>query len=163
MGHGTTFSIWLPAAESAVPFNPEAVTANLRAVPAGQARVLVMDDEVFIRNLASSILRRYGHRATAVEDGAAAVQEYARARAAGEPYDLVILDLTIPGGMGGREAMEELQRIDPAVRAIVSSGYSNDLVLANYQLHGFRGMISKPYDVADFAHAVENVLKGERA
>jgi two-component system cell cycle sensor histidine kinase/response regulator CckA len=163
IGLGTTFCIWLPAAESAVPFRPEVAPAGLRGAPTGQARVLVMDDEVFIRNLASSILRRYGHHVTAVEDGVAAVQEYARARAAGEGYDLVILDLTIPGGMGGREAMEELQRIDPAVRAIVSSGYSNDLVLANYQSHGFRGMISKPYDVADFAHAVENVLKGERA
>ena len=72
----------------------------------------------------------------------------------------MILDLTIPGGMGGRQTMEELLKLDPAVKAIVSSGYSNDLVLSNYQAHGFRGMVSKPYDVADFAHNVARVLKG---
>ncbi|HEY8993044.1 MAG TPA: ATP-binding protein [Lacunisphaera sp.] len=164
IGRGTAFHIWLPAAEASAMSRTEMPgTGGRTGASVGPARVLVMDDEEFIRTLASSILRRYGHRATGVGDGAAAVQEYARARAAGEPYDLVILDLTIPGGMGGRQAMEELQRLDPGVCAIVSSGYSNDLVLANYQAHGFRGMISKPYDVADFAHAVETVLKGERA
>jgi two-component system, cell cycle sensor histidine kinase and response regulator CckA len=164
IGRGTTFHIWLPAAEAAATARTDPTPSAMRTGSSvGQARVLVMDDEEFIRTLAGSILRRYGHRPTTVGDGSAAVQEFVRARAAGEPYDLVILDLTIPGGMGGRQAMEELQRIDPDVRAIVSSGYSNDLVLANYQAHGFRGMISKPYDVADFAHAVETVLKGERA
>ena len=65
--------------------------------------------------------------------------------------------------MGGRQAMEQLLKLDPAVRAIVSSGYSNDLVLSNYQAHGFRGMVSKPYEIADLAHAIERVLRGERA
>ncbi len=163
-GQGTTFRIWLPAAEPAALLKPDAPTPVKARVtaPAGQARVLFMDDEEFIRNLACSILRRYGYQVKAVEDGAAALSEYTRARQAGEPYDVVILDLTIPGGMGGRQTIEELIKLDPAVKAIVSSGYSNDLVLSNYQAHGFRGMVSKPYDVADFAHAVERVLKGER-
>ena len=91
------------------------------------------------------------------------MQEYQRAQESGRPYDLVILDLTIPGGMGGRETMERLQKIDPRVKAIVSSGYSNDLVLSDYQGHGFLGMISKPYEIADFNHAVDLVIKGERA
>ena len=161
---GTVFRIWLPAAPPGVAVRPDSTQPlGASAVLAGGARVLVMDDEEFIRNLAGSILRRHGCRATAVADGAAALREYARAREAAEPYDLVILDLTIPGGMGGRQAMEELLKLDPGVKAIVSSGYSNDLVLANYQAHGFRGMISKPYDVADFIDTVERVLRGERA
>ncbi|MEO6992286.1 MAG: hypothetical protein ABI273_01540 [Lacunisphaera sp.] len=80
----------------------------------------------------------------------------------GHPFDLVILDLTIPGGMGGRETMEALLKFDPGVRALVSSGCSNELVLSNYQAHGFRGMVSKRYEIADFSHAIELVLKGER-
>ncbi len=162
-GHGTTFHIWLPAAETDAPLAKPLFADRPVTATASEARVLVMDDEQFICDLACSILKRYGYHTMAVNDGAAAVAEYARARAAGAPYAVVILDLTIPGGMGGRQAMEELLKLDPAVKAIVSSGYSNDLVLANYQAHGFRGMVSKPYDVADFAHAVERVLKGERA
>jgi signal transduction histidine kinase/CheY-like chemotaxis protein len=165
-GHGTTFRIWLPAAEAGSPVKTETVPPippPVAAATSRTSRVLLLDDESFIQDLACSILRRYGYEPTAVADGQAAINEYTRARAAGQPYDLVILDLTIPGGMGGRQTMEELLKIDPAVKAIVSSGYSNDLVLSNYQAHGFRGMVSKPYDVADFAHTVARVLKGERA
>lgn len=162
-GRGTTFRIWLPAAAAGAVVRPDSVhPGGLPGADRG-ARVLVMDDEEFIRNLAGSILRRHGCRVTQVADGAAALREYAAAREMGEPYALVILDLTIPGGMGGRQTMEELLKLDPEVRAIVSSGYSNDLVLANYQAHGFRAMISKPYDVADFTDTVDRVLRGERA
>lgn len=164
IGRGTTFRIWLPAAAAGVVPAAPLVAPPVSVVNGhAGARVLLMDDEEFIRNLGTSILKRYGYRPTAVGDGQAALTEYRQARETGEPYQLVILDLTIPGGMGGRQTIEELLKLDPGVRAIVSSGYSNDLVLANYQAHGFRGMISKPYDVADFAHAVERVLKGERA
>jgi signal transduction histidine kinase/ActR/RegA family two-component response regulator len=164
IGEGTTFHVWLPAAETALPAKTTTVPPlPVPATAAGTARVLIMDDEDFIRDLAGSILRRYGYQPKAVADGGAAVAEYARARDAGDPYQLVILDLTIPGGMGGKQTMEELLKLDPSVKAIVSSGYSNDLVLSNYQAHGFRGMVSKPYDVADFAHTVERVLTGDRA
>jgi two-component system cell cycle sensor histidine kinase/response regulator CckA len=159
----TTFQVWLPAAESSAVVRPDSVHPMARPEVERGVRVLVMDDEEFIRNLAGSILRRNGCRVTAVPDGATAVREFTAAREAGEPYTLVILDLTIPGGMGGRQTMDELLKLDPGVRAVVSSGYSNDLVLANYQAHGFRGMISKPYDVADFTDTVERVLRGERA
>ena len=84
-------------------------------------------------------------------------------RQEGRPYAIVFLDLTVPGGMGGRMALEQLSKLDPAVRAIVASGYSNDMVLSNYQAYGFRGMVSKPYEIADLAHSIESVLKGERA
>ncbi len=161
---GTTFHIWLPAASPGVTASAGPTTvASTASAATGSARVLVMDDEEFIRDLAGSVLMRQGYRVTTAADGAEALREYRAARDGGDPYALVILDLTIPGGMGGRQTMEELLKLDPAVRAIVSSGYSNDLVLANYQAHGFRGMISKPYDVADFTDTVERVLRGERA
>jgi signal transduction histidine kinase/ActR/RegA family two-component response regulator len=163
IGRGTTFRIWLPAAASA----PDAANtpAAIASPPAasGPVRILFMDDEDMILQVGCVMLRRIGYEVTAVKDGEAAVREYTRARQEGRPYALVVLDLTVPGGMGGRQAMEQLLRLDPAVCAIVSSGYSNDLVLSNYQAHGFRGMVSKPYEIADLAHAIERVLRDERA
>ncbi len=158
IGSGTTFHIWLPAA------NTVPAVASIEVRPPvgspGQARVLFMDDEEEIRRLGSTMLRHFGHETTAVSDGAEAVHAYQQALQAGSPYDVVILDLTVPGGVGGRQAMEQLLQIDPKVRAIVSSGYSNDQVLSNYRAHGFRGMVSKPYQISDFAHAITAVLKG---
>ncbi|MFT3869793.1 MAG: ATP-binding protein [Nibricoccus sp.] len=168
LGQGTKFKIWLPAAEIAPAvdstppiFHP--IAPGNFSVRKKQVRILFMDDEPAVRRLGQTLLKRMGHAVTAVCDGAETLAEYERARQAGEPYDLVILDLTIPGGMGGREAMEKLLLIDPKVKAIVSSGYSNDLVLSNYQAHGFRGMVSKPYDPTDLSHAIDQVLKGDRA
>jgi signal transduction histidine kinase/ActR/RegA family two-component response regulator len=162
-GQGTTFHIWLPAAEAAPgPADVPDRTAPLSAAT-GSARILFMDDEETIRRLGASILGRVGYDVKTVNDGAEAVREYAAAREAGQPFALVILDLTIPGGMGGRQAVEQLRKLDPDVKAIVSSGYSNDLVLSNYQAHGFQGMVSKPYEIADLVLTVERVLKGERA
>jgi CheY-like chemotaxis protein len=86
------------------------------------------------------------------------VREYGAARTAGRPYDAVILDLTVPGGMGGLEAMEALRKLDPEVRAIVSSGYSSDPVLANYRAHGFLGMVPKPYKITDLSKTIQTVL-----
>ncbi len=162
-GRGTTFRIWLPAADGSVA--PKIVPVKPVPLPAETQRVsiLFMDDEESIRRLGSTILRRMGYNVVAVSDGDEAVREYALARLLGRPYALVILDLTIPGGMSGRQTLEELLKLDPAVKAIVSSGYSNDQVLSNYQAHGFKGMVSKPYEHADLAHTVERVLKGERA
>lgn len=162
-GRETTFKIWLPAAESS-----PTVAVPVRRTPSlapvkDNATVLFMDDEETIRNLGQTLLSRMGFFVTTTGDGAETIREYKKAWEAKRPYDLVILDLTIPGGMGGRETMEELLKFDPSVRAIVSSGYSNDLVLANYHAHGFRGMISKPYEIADFSLAIEQVLRGVRA
>ena len=129
----------------------------------GPVRILFMDDEELILQVGGTILRRFGYEVTPVADGEAAVKEYAQALQEGRPYGLVVLDLTVPGGMGGRQALEQLLKLDPSVRAIVSSGYANDLVLSNYQAHGFLGMVSKPYDIADLTHTIERVLKGESA
>ncbi len=162
LGQGATFRIWLPAAANA----PEAAARRGATAPpfaAGPARILFMDDEEQIRKVGQAILGRLGYEVTTVNDGAAAVQEYTRAREQGRPFGLVILDLTVPGGVGGRQAMEQLLKIDPAVRAIVSSGYSNDQVLSDHRAHGFKGMVLKPYEIGDVAKVVQRVLRGESA
>ncbi|HEY0947811.1 MAG TPA: PAS domain S-box protein [Opitutaceae bacterium] len=153
-GRGTTFRIWLPAVpgERTKPVEPAETQAQL------SGRVLFMDDEDTIRSMAHTLLTRLGFEVTTVADGAEAVRAYGEARAAGRPYQVVIMDLTVPGGMGGKEAMHELRKLDPDVRAIVSSGYSSDPVMANYQAHGFHGMVAKPYRVSDLAKALRSVL-----
>jgi signal transduction histidine kinase/CheY-like chemotaxis protein len=161
-GQGTTFTVWLPAAdEPAAESEAPKVTAHV--APKKSARVLLMDDEPSIRMLGATMLKRMGLEVTAVNDGSAVVSEYASATASGQRYDLVILDLTVPGGMGGAEAMEQLRAMDANVRAIVSSGYSSDPVMANYQRHGFQGRVPKPYVTEDLSSVVKKVLDLEPA
>ncbi len=157
VGQGTTFRIWLPAllgkvpgSESRPPWTPGRLSG----------RVLFMDDEKIIRDLATTLLKRFGLEVDCAVDGAEAIGKYRAAQAAGRPYNLVIMDLTIPGGMGGLAAIGELRVIDPEVKAIVSSGYSSDPVMANYRAHGFVGMVAKPYEVNEFARVLREVLPG---
>ncbi|HLP01764.1 MAG TPA: ATP-binding protein [Opitutaceae bacterium] len=157
-GRGTTFHVWLPASASMV-VAAQAAPVSLPVVVAGK-RVLVMDDEPEIRRLVTTLLHRMGLEVVAVGDGAEAVEAFRAARAAGNPFDLVITDLTVPGGMGGKDAMQALLALDPEVRAIVSSGYSNDPVLADYRASGFRGMVRKPYEIEELATCVAQVLSG---
>ena len=117
-----------------------------------------MDDEDSIRRLGSALLRRMDLDATVVSDGAEAVREFRLARDTGRPFALVILDLTIPGGMGGREAIERIRALDAEVPAIVSSGYSNDPVLADFRSHGFHAMVPKPYDVNQLGKTIRQLL-----
>ena len=92
-------------------------------------------------------------------DGEEAVELYERELRRSRPFDAVILDLTVPGGMGGKDAVKRLRALDPAVKAIVSSGYCNDPVMASYRDHGFRGVIAKPYNVDDLAAVLKEVLR----
>ncbi|HRE82709.1 MAG TPA: PAS domain S-box protein, partial [Opitutaceae bacterium] len=155
LGKGTTFRIWLPAATEA-PTSPQASGLSVEKLT---GRVLFMDDEETIRRLAQTLLVRLGFEVVTVSDGAAAVRQYQEAMEAGVPYRVVVMDLTVPGGMGGKQAMEELLKVDPNVRAIVSSGYSSDPVLANHQAHGFKGVVAKPYRIADLARVMRMVIE----
>ena len=158
VGHGTVFKIWLPAAEGAKAAAPVAATV----VPTRlHGRVLVMDDEEDIRRLLVSLLRRLGLEPVAVADGAAAIRAYTEAQAQDRPFALAIMDLTVPGGMGGREAMETLRQLDPTIRAIVSSGYSNDPVMADFRAHGFCGMVEKPYAVDKLMECIGRALSAD--
>jgi PAS domain S-box-containing protein len=158
LGRGTRFHIWLPATKSAA-------ASTLTHTPFGGAasmngRVLLMDDEEGIRTMAAQLLRRIGFSVAAVADGEAAVNAYREALGEGRRFDLVIMDLTVPGGMGGLECMRELMQFDPQVRAIVSSGYSSDPVMSDHRSYGFAGMIPKPYRITDFAKVIRQVLEG---
>ena len=151
VGQGATFTIKLPVAsecEVKTPLDPisKAIQRPLK--------ILIMDDEEMLRTLAAHILIELGHEAEVVKDGDEALAVYSKAMEAGSPFDGVIMDLTIPGGMGGKEAVAKLLELDPGAKVIVASGYSNDPVMANYKAHGFVAMLVKPFRVADLEKAV---------
>jgi len=152
---GTTVFVYLPAAPE---LPARSAPASIPA-PARRVRVLVMDDEPMIRSVSTKLLTALGHAPDAVEDGAIAVERYARAKERGEPYDFVILDLTVPGGVGGLEALARLRAIDPDVRAVVSSGYSDDAAVAEYRAHGFRAVLRKPYTLHMLRDTIADVLR----
>jgi len=155
VGQGTTFSLWLPAVRTA-PVAAAELPPATRAKFAG--RVLFMDDEETIRQMATLLLKRLGFEVECAEEGAEAVEKFRAAHAAGRPFTVVVMDLTVPGGMGGREAIGQLRAIDPQVKAIVSSGYSSDPVLANFRAHGFCSVVAKPYRIEDFTRALREAL-----
>lgn len=154
VGRGTTFHLWLPAAR----VEPVAPVTTATAFEPLSGRVLFMDDEEPIRVMTRTLLEKLGLEITLTCDGGEAVRQYALARVSGEPFDVVIMDLTVPGAMGGAAAMAEILKLDPQARGIVSSGYSSDPVMANYREHGFRGSVPKPYRVADFARTLREVM-----
>ena len=124
----------------------------------GAGRVLVMDDEEFIRSLVAEMLVKFGYETTLAADGTEAITIYRQAMESGHPFDAVILDLTVPGGVGGKETIEILTTIDKNVKAIVSSGYSNDPVMSNYRAHGFSYSVKKPYVIKELVEALQIVL-----
>ena len=156
IGHGTIIRIWLPAADSDV--EEQKAAPEKPKLERLHGRVLVMDDEEGIRRLVVSLMHRIGLDAVGVPDGASAMRAYQDALDEGNPFSLTIMDLTIPGGMGGLEAIGELRRIDPNIRAIVSSGYSSDPIMANYEEYGFCGNVEKPYEVEVLIECVTQVL-----
>jgi len=155
-GIGTTFNVYLRASENGIAREPAADAMAPRQAHAG--RVLVMDDEEYILELAVGMLRHFGYDARGVGNGTEAVREYRAAMEKGNGFNAVIMDLTIPGGMGGREALAEIRAFDPEVVAIVSSGYSNDPVMANFRAYGFRGVLAKPYTIDDLIKSIDEAL-----
>jgi PAS domain S-box-containing protein len=154
VGAGTVFTIYLPATTRDL---REAVTAEKTSV--NGLRVLVMDDEEPVREVTGELLRQLGCKACLVCDGAEALDRYREATEIGTPFDLVILDLTVPGGMGGKETIRHLLKLDPKVRAIVSSGYSNDPAMAEFRECGFCGVIAKPYKIQELGRAVATAME----
>lgn len=153
VGEGTTFSIFLPASEKSV----QKLKRREGETHRGQGRVLVLDDQEGVLLLAQKLLQGMGYEVCTVTDGADAITLYEQALNSATPFDLVILDLTIPGGMGGASVIPELLRLNPEVRAIVSSGYSNDPVMASYADHGFCGVIPKPYTREQLSDLLEQI------
>jgi PAS domain S-box-containing protein len=156
LGVGTTFHIYLPASEKAIPEREEVSLIK------GEGRVLVMDDEASVRRTVGRMLGNLGYEPEFAKDGGEAIEMVKEAKEAKKPYDAVILDLTVPGGMGGKECITKLLEIDPGIKAIVSSGYSEDQVLSNFQEYGFKGMMPKPFKTRSLSKVLHDVLRGEK-
>jgi len=148
VGKGTTFTIYLPSTNKVSYESPLLLNSMEISVEAGGA-ILVMDDEQMIRELASEMLEYLGYQVATCSEGAEAVSLFYTAKEKGTPYRAVLMDLTVPGGMGGKEAAQMILENSPDACLIVSSGYSNDPIMSNYLEHGFKGAISKPYKAAE--------------
>jgi len=160
LGIGTTFDVYLPAING-IPSTPP--PRKKTAFPLDKTRVLIMDDEEAIRNLTTRILTHNGCFVTTAATGEEALSAYKAAQSSHQPFDVVILDLTIRGGMGGKDTMQRLREIDPAVRAIVSSGYSTAPIMANYKKYGFHGIVPKPYQAETLIQAVAELVQANPA
>jgi len=154
-GVGTTFHIYLPASQKKM----SALRDSERPAPAGKGRILLMDDEDLIRDLAGAMLSVLGYEVELAGDGDEAVELFQVAIDSSRPFDAVILDLTVPGGMGAKEAIQRLREIDPSVKAMVSSGYSNDPIMADYESHGFNGVVAKPYTPEEMSDALNQLME----
>jgi len=161
MGAGTCFYIYLPASQRQIPVQKQKAEEDF-SVPSQVARgkILVMDDEEMIKEAVGQMLRGLGYDVEFARDGVEAIGLYKRSKESNEPFAAVILDLTIPGGLGGRETIQRLREIDPQVKAIVSSGYFNDPIMADFRQYGFKGVVAKPYKVEELRKVVYHVVIG---
>lgn len=154
VGKGTTFEIYLPASSKEVTRKLE----ESGLLITGTGRILVMDDEEMIRDVIDSILSVLGYKAYFAFNGEEALEQYKLAIEAGEPFDAVIMDLTIRGGMGGKETIRKILEYNPAAKVIVSSGYHNDPIMSDHREYGFKGIIPKPYRASELSRVLKKVL-----
>ena len=153
-GRGANFQVFLPASGKS-PSGGEECRAN---PVMGKGRVLLMDDEEVVKDVVSGMLEYLGYATAFAANGAEAVEMYRASKASGEAFDAVIMDLTIPGGMGGKEAVRRLLELDADARVIVSSGYSHDPVMADYARYGFAGVVSKPFRIEELSRVLRDVI-----
>jgi signal transduction histidine kinase/CheY-like chemotaxis protein len=154
-GLGTAFFIHLPASVGTPDSNEEKKNALLK----GKGRILLMDDDEMVLEVAEEMLKYLGYMVTFAMNGEEAVSIYKAAKYSMQPFDAVIMDLTVPAGMGGKEAIKKLLEIDPDVKAIVSSGYANEPIMAEYAQYGFKGVLDKPYTFSAFSEALNRIIK----
>jgi len=124
-----------------------------------KGKVLFMDDEQIIVDMTRDVLKFLDYEVMFAEDGLAAIDLYKKEKSAGVPFDVVILDLTIPSGLGGKETIKELRKLDPGVKAIVSSGYTDDPAVLDFSDYGFCEKLTKPYNIHDLRRVLEDVMK----
>lgn len=159
LGIGTTFTIYIPASD--IQFKDHQMDTGIFSQIQNQnARILVMDDEEVIRKLLIKLLCIIGYEVETVADGKQAVEAYQNAMNKQNPFNAVIMDITIPGGMGGEEAVKHILAMDPNAKCIVSSGYANDPIMANYLNYGFKGIAPKPYTIEEIKDVLHQVLNG---
>jgi two-component system, cell cycle sensor histidine kinase and response regulator CckA len=154
VGVGTTFNVFLPASVSRAHLQ----SAAFDEIREGRGKILVMDDEPVIRDVAGNMLTTLGYEVSTSKDGSEAIHLYKKSKEAGEPFDAVIMDLTIPGGMGGKEAIRKLRDLDPEIKAIVSSGYCNDPIMGDFRQYGFAGVLAKPYSATEINEILRSLI-----
>ncbi len=158
---GSTFTIYLPISEKEVPRAAETGTLEKKSV-SYKGRVLIMDDEKIVTDVAKAWLSQLGYESDVAREGVEAIELYRNAQREGSPFDIVILDLTTPGGLGGKETIAELRSIDPHVRAIVSSGYSQEPIMNSYGQSGFLGSLPKPYTFSELAAVLSQISADQK-
>ena len=151
---GATFHIYLPAVEKA---EDEKIDREKRSVT-GQGNILVMDDEEMVRQVTEAMLSTLGYDVRCARNGSEAITLYEEVKQSSHPFDAIIMDLTIPGELGGKETIARLLKIDPSAKVIVSSGYSNDPVIADFEKYGFKGVVTKPYGIDELGTVLRHVL-----
>jgi PAS domain S-box-containing protein len=155
LGVGTTIYFYVPATTEPMPVEEETVN---KSYISSKGSILVMDDDEMIRNLLHNGLSEVGYKIELAADGTEAIEKYVKAEQSRDKFDAVIMDLTIPGGMGGKETIKKLSEIDPNVKAIASSGYANGAVMANFKKYGFVGAVTKPYHFAELEKTLSIVI-----
>jgi CheY-like chemotaxis protein len=153
-GDGTIFTIYLPRSKNEV---GEGNTDQDKII-CGKGNVLIMDDDEVIRELEGEMLKSIGYDVAFAKEGKEALDLYLKAMNSGEPFDAVIIDLTVPGGMGARESIQKFNEIDSKAKCIVASGYVNDAVMIDYDLYGFSGSISKPFEMVQLSNLLHNII-----
>jgi len=156
-GTGTIFSVFLPATRE----KTQKTVSRAQSLHPGSDRILLMDDDPLVARVTCRVLEQLGYQVDHALEGETAIEAYIQAKNEGKPYAVVIMDLTIPGRMGGKQAMVKLKEIDPDVKAVVSSGYSTDPVMANYQKYGFCGVLPKPYRLNDLRNVLSSITASQ--
>ncbi len=157
LGAGTTFRVYLPVSEYSLPSKP----VDHEETSPGKGKILVMDDEEDIRMITCRLLSTFGYEFLSAADGEEALRLYREAKQSDQPVTAVIMDLTIPGGMGGKEAIKKLLEFDPNAKVVVSSGYSNDPIVANFKQFGFSGFLVKPFEMEELRLLLHDLTSGK--
>lgn len=155
-GLGSCFTIYLPASDATHEDLSKDVTSLSSVISKG--RILIMDDQEMLHEVAEAMLEELGFQVVHADDGVEAVEKYRQAIMGTEQIDLVIMDLTIPGGMGGKDAVQEILSFDADAKVIVCSGYSNDSVMSQYDEYGFKGALTKPYNLDELEKTINEAL-----
>lgn len=156
-GEGTGFSVYFPASDKSA----EKIT-SIAATPKEEGKILVMDDERIILQVSGKMIEDLGYEVEYALNGDEAIQHFSEAQNSGTPFDAVIMDITIRGGMGGEDTLQRLIGIDPEVNAIASSGYTDSPILSDFKKYGFNAIINKPYTLHDLSHVLHKTIDARR-